>query len=544
MEAPAAVSLTPNLGHQAVHGEAQPIYESQLQKEIRSYRAHEKLEAATTNVLRGLDNPGDFFDEAFFANGDLESAVSRPSGHHDAQLLGHNHRRMLRIIERSEGRVGLYQQARALKKDESIALPIGDSQELRIKKFADNAAAISYSMARKEGGSVKDRKSDLQDFKDRLDAQTEKYRTTRTQLAEGVRAGNLQVYANEVFSFSNDFDDLGRFVSLFNSDVQVPASKSFMFEQQALQDYLTSLPTFLAEDQPPDDQPHSREGIYLNTDGKITKLLIGDNNGAYLGLKAVDQKGDNLNDMAFRVGVEIDPAATYQESDFNGKFYPEATPFIESGTATAILTAFEAAGLRVTSEIKDAFAEAGSFTKRYGNGYAEVTREIGKLVNDPDRGLSRFFADDEKLAEKVASLSHADDRAAEIALGMLRDVVTRGDEPDSDLPVSSGRIDVRDGSCMDIETYLATGHEVRDAEANISLFQSSYKLPRLITLQPLVFNGVSIPTGSLLARENDGYLLLRPTGFTFDDQETLAVFGQQEAMNRRIGYKHVLPSLS
>ena len=145
------------------------------------------------------------------------------------------------------------------------------------------------------------------------------------------------------------------------------------------------------------------------------------------------------------------------------------------------------------------------------------------------RARHPHLGDSDAIREKIDALETEDDQAAAAVVGILKGIIHR-DQASAELPelqLSSERIEISDGACKDAEVYIAHG-DVLDE----NLWRSSYKRASAITTKPVVFNGVQLPTGSLFAIQDDGYVFMRLTSYSFEPDKSAVVFGPQEAENR------------
>ena len=264
------------------------------------------------------------------------------------------------------------------------------------------------------------------------------------------------------------------------------------------------------------------------------------------GLSAESVVDKQEHRQPYVINVRKDRDEAYMtEVDYNGVLRTESKPFIETAAAAEILAAFEKAGIAPAERVGNCFTETGAIEKRYGNGYADFTREIAKHVNDVDRPLSNMFegVSDREIADKIRLLGAANDPAAAIALDLLRGVVDRnsGQTSSRSLPFSERRVELRDGSCKDIEYYLAgppSGGRVTGLvdRAGIKMWKSDYAKSTLIALEVVDFNGVELPPGSLFEEDEDGnFVFMRITSFALSEDQALETFGAQESGNRDSG---------
>lgn len=541
LQQPVAVTPVGVTAPQIHIAEQEVQHEPRLQQELREYRRVSKYAEAATAFGNHLRQETTI--DRIMESGNFDKVVDLPSWV-DCQLKSHIGQRTLRVVSRAFNVPTLFDDARHLGEGETIVLPFGIGGSFVVQNFDGKPNSITYRVRFATEQPRQQQLDDAQTLWDQLHAPTRKYDTVRARLADQLEAGALTALSEEVFSFNHEADEVMSFVAEteFGSyKWAVDGMRSPVAARAKFIEYLYKLPSHYAFDPVSSASSRGREGIHFDEHGNITKILIGNGKGIYAVLQPTAITTGEVQELEYRLGYEIDDQAVYAERDSLDQNYEDVLPFIETSTATEILQAFEAVGLGLQQRIKDAFAEktgveTGDFTRRYGNGYADLSREVGKLVNDMRRPLTKMFTAQPDLAERIASLPTATDPGAQLILGMLREIVSRVSADGivtSDLPLSAQRISMLDGSCMDIELYLSKGGRIgSNQDQAVELYQSSYKLPTVITLEDITFNGVHIPAGSLFAMKNDGYIFMRFTGYNFDDAQALQTFGQQEAANR------------
>ena len=506
---------------------------------LREYRIDTLYRKSSEGIARQLTQP-DFTESTLFADGDWDKAASQGFLQTDSNIATPSGMRILSAIGKSESQPDLYKLARHLKKDEQINLPLGEGVSLMIRKFRDDKQSISCYFAIDPVNEQTSASSTIQSFHERLAQANNDYTTAKSEVANALSQGETEAYSTINFNFTDNIPELTNLLD--QSELRVASHYDAPSEKKRGQqtiEKLYALPAHYSGELPATDAHRSQEGIYFDEQGNITKILIADQRpGIYYGLKPMEIKSGDIDELDFQFGVELVIPEMYAELDYNGVWHENAIPFIETPTTAQLIDAFEGADLSLTDSVNDSLAEVGTLKKRYGHGYAELTRTVAKLVNDKARKLDSMFNDADGAARKIAALPTVSDPAAQAVIAMLRDVISR-DAHDVypelvELPTSAARIEIRDGGCKDAEVYIADGTEVTPAsDGTPLLLKSTYARPSAITLQPTVLNGVRLPAGALLAIEADGYELMRLTGYSFDQQEASVVFGAQDAENRQ-----------
>lgn len=258
---------------------------------------------------------------------------------------------------------------------------------------------------------------------------------------------------------------------------------------------------------------------------------------------------------------------TFSMSVFPEDAYPEianqtsdivSEPFIETACARDLASWLEAHDLTFSDQLSDEMVRIGD-ADRYGAVYTQMTREVAKWIMSEDRiSVGALFkaqgeSDLDEDAQEVlirekfesADLDSLDmSEPARILLAMAQQAVRSPRLKNlSDLPVAHGDIKLRDSSCFDVAAYYVGAADLTQAGVQTGLVKTDIETEdgRTLTLldklhggkttlstQPLTFNGVDVPKGSLFMRQEDGsYAFLRLTPFTFDSPEDQRAFGSE-----------------
>ena len=283
--------------------------------------------------------------------------------------------------------------------------------------------------------------------------------------------------------------------------------------------------------------PVDGAGVYTDSEGKTTKILIEcPIPGKYVGLKAVGVKTGNLQTQQWQIGYEFDPAKGNEERA-NGSDYT-ADPFIESACAQELLNSFDAVGLGLSDHTREVFAESNNgkdSEKRYGQAYAELTREISKIIDQPEtRSVADLFSGTkEDVLAAVANINPEEisSYSAALVVDLLKQLAAREQigehEFNSDLPVTKKSISIKTGACKDAEQYFTsdTTHSVNiGGKAFLTKTEGQ---PTFMNVDPIMFNGITVQPGALFNRQPDGsFGMLRLTMYAVGD-EAADTFGVQ-----------------
>lgn len=247
-------------------------------------------------------------------------------------------------------------------------------------------------------------------------------------------------------------------------------------------------------------------------------------------------------------------------------------PFLETECAKKLSDTLDRTGLMFHPELQRMMMDTDHDSNRYGSIYTQLSREIAKWVNNPDRvRLSNLFVpfDPEFIGPKLVAregetaLRHYREKYAESAddveahvramyagadkimddipastlFGMVDDVLARGlGQADTDLPVTDEIVHITYGACFDVTSYYvgaaaaAPQHKgLKSIEADgVKMLEKEHGIHTFLTQEPVVFNGVRLPKGALFQRSSDNkWAFLRLTPFAFDEAKDQMVFGSE-----------------
>jgi hypothetical protein len=272
----------------------------------------------------------------------------------------------------------------------------------------------------------------------------------------------------------------------------------------------------------------------------------------------------------YTFSARLNPAGHYEETA-NQAHDIKSIPFIDTECAQSLFAAIEDKGLMFHPGIQLEMMNIKE-ADRYGSIYTQLTRELAKAINDPNRAkLSNIFvpnndefkgmklldeaehmgvysyeralegAAGENMESKVRAAlndiqtSHQSESADEI-INMVKGVLERdkSGNHDSDIPVTQKEVRIRNGACFDVTAYYlgaAAGTNRRPdwlksvSENGVEMLEKTNGSHTFLSTQPIKFNGVNLPKGALFAKYDDGWAMLRLTAFAFDkpeDQEASA----------------------
>ncbi len=536
---------TPNqLLHPPVQEMQEHRHQSQLVGELREYRAEMKFEETTRVAKQIVEYAGGGVEremDAMFRESSHEDPVLEAAQHGTVRMAtplnSPNSRRLLGLAASAVGKEpdGFLKEITKQEQGTQLTVAIGQGVGLEINAVTPRSGDVEARIAVDSSVPLEVRQATLEAFSSKL-KEMQAAKDASEEINAMLDAGSTEAYASTVLKFSDNPDDIAAYISYstLRGTIQSPweDTKLARARQQAIE-AVYDLPYHY----PGETEVGKQAGMYFDENGKLLKVLLPTGKpGLYLGLKSANPESSaDLSELPLQLGVEIDAEQVYGEPDYNQRIHEGVTPFIETEAAQELLSAFEHVGLTPTKHIRDTFAEVAGLEKRYGHGYAELTREIAKCVNNRDRSLKTIFeSEGDDVAQKILQLGPANDPAAKVVHDLLVDVVDRK-QPDgtiTELPMSAHEIRIRDGSCKDAEYYVSDGGVINDEAGEPLFVRSTYHRPSVMTMRPTLLNGVRLPAGSLLAVEDDGYVFMRILSFAFNENEALHVFGAQEAENR------------
>lgn len=242
----------------------------------------------------------------------------------------------------------------------------------------------------------------------------------------------------------------------------------------------------------------------------------------------------------------------------------EEIPFIDTECAKQMLEWMGEEGIMFAPAIQREIMRVGE-AERYGSIYTQISREIAKTINRPERSLSGLFvamdpdfhgsklldSDPHSYEDKVYTegLSDQDevlerlrnvdlDRfspAARNIMSLVKQSLSR-EILQTDLPVTKEDISVKDGACFDVLAYYmgaADGWNNDLKKVNINgtdMLEKLHGRHTFLLIDETMFNGVILPKGSLMSRAEDGgWAFLRLTAFSLETEQDQKAAGSEIA---------------
>lgn len=283
------------------------------------------------------------------------------------------------------------------------------------------------------------------------------------------------------------------------------------------------------------DAPVQGEGFYVDSEGNLTKVLFKTPvPGKFVGLKVAGEDTHDLRTQEWQIGYEYDPMAGNEERGNGTDFL--APPFIESACAQELLGSFESVGLELSEHTKKVFAESNN-EKRYGQAYAELTREICKVIGQPDtKSVTELFggSGDEVLQALDAMQPEDIGYSAALIVDLLKQLADRelaqASNPSrlgSDLPVTTKSINIKDGACKDAENYYTSSTTHKVNIGGKAFLTKTEGVQTYMNIDPVIFNGIKMQPGVLFGKQKDGsFGVLRYTSYAVGE-EAPDTFGVQ-----------------
>lgn len=372
------------------------------------------------------------------------------------------------------------------------------------------------------------------------------------QMAQKIRDGATEVMSTESFALGEP----GKEDIVYSfMDGTNPSAKRVAHTRAKFVESLYAMPIHLPSET--SEPTESGEGVYFDEDGNLLKILreVPRNSGIYRGMYFAFGTRVDPTQTEFNLGIEIDTERIAMERSANGDILAE--PFLTTETGQALVEAINLAGLAPSAKLSSILAEqhesSSDYDKRYGGSYSELSREIAKYVNNPERSLGIIFeGDEDQIRQSLESIDIGTitNEPARILIAMLRLSVSRSQEAvrDSELPVFEGTISMRDKSCKDAETYYLGSFVQHKYSMSVvgekPMLHKHFGGETSINLEPVVYKGIEIPAGGLFQRHQDeqsnvSYAFVRMTSFALSEQDAPDAFTWQytETIKNRPGTK-------
>jgi hypothetical protein len=281
----------------------------------------------------------------------------------------------------------------------------------------------------------------------------------------------------------------------------------------------------------------------------------------------------------FKLSIEGNPDDYYVEHASTSNV--KAIPFVETECAQELCDLLDSLNLMFHPKFQALMLNSSDKEMRYGGVYTEISREIAMMVNRPDNlNISSIIVPKNdkftpaqlieghynpqniKYNYEVFEQQQAGDgvdveqdvrnslsgltanytgESAATIVGLISQLLDRADSGaiDSELPVSDQDVSMRDGSCFDVFFYyigaINQNHmasqsvELKKVKVNdVAMLEKTYGKHTFLTTQPVRFNGVNLPKGSLMANDgNGGWVFSRLTPFAFDEPKDQLAMGSE-----------------
>ena len=216
--------------------------------------------------------------------------------------------------------------------------------------------------------------------------------------------------------------------------------------------------------------------------------------------------------------------------------------FSDSKTFANIVETFSLMNVQLSTKLERALLEDQSrtgYNPRYGNGYADFSREITKQIGKtPDEIVQNLFKDEtvESIKDKLSALPKQDlNSPAGLMFHMLQEMFLSDSYMiDPNFEINRDR-SIADGSCKDIETYWASVLEVAKDNPRREILREEgdfmanigYGRPVAILAKEKTLFGITFPAGFLFHKDGKQISPLRPMISCFSEEESQDAFGWQ-----------------
>jgi hypothetical protein len=216
--------------------------------------------------------------------------------------------------------------------------------------------------------------------------------------------------------------------------------------------------------------------------------------------------------------------------------------FIQRPTGQILLEALKHANLKFSPDFEKFLTmdKTSNFNDRYGGPYTHISRLLAKILWS--RKLERItdlFVNQKNGQPSSEELSLLIDYPnTDLGFSTLQDILRQLLDRDindnnSDISVLPTKIDVSDGACFDVSTYYCQALNYGQLYLKLingkAFLLKTHGARTLINLQPILFNGISLPKGSLFTMTDENeFAFLRLTPFMFDNREDMiSAFGTE-----------------
>jgi hypothetical protein len=388
-------------------------------------------------------------------------------------------------------------------------------------------------------------------FRKSLSEILERQRAPFEILASSLRDGATEVVTEE--SYGLDDANLDMVATFMGYGLDQGISGGLEHSKAELLRRLYALPIHL-----PGDVQSGRNltGVYFDEDGNLLKILteVSGSPGIAHGMYFAEGTRQDPSDVPFRLGVELSVDQVIQELDYNNSELSQ--PFLLSEAGRAIVEVIDSSKLVLAPRLRNILIGRENHTDydpRYGSSYSELTRELAKIVNDPNRGVDHLFEGGNIQALKAIDEMDVDKIQPESArqvFSLLSQSLRRSADAEltTDLPATMRSRGMQAGACKDAEYYFLADMKVHEGisyqevgDSHVPMLHKSSGYDTALSVLPVMYNGVVLPRGSLFQinrqDESTTYTFVRVTAFAFDQDTARDAFGWQyrEAISHASG---------
>jgi len=220
----------------------------------------------------------------------------------------------------------------------------------------------------------------------------------------------------------------------------------------------------------------------------------------------------------------------------------ESIPFVETVCAKEMFSALDEIGVTFSHKYLDEMMLIGE-SNRFGSVYTQLSREISKWVDRPERiSVSNvFMSPNSESNVEIEGNNERDESAVEtkeiinkllsintnnmseptrVLFTMIQDSLDRKSADKTgllELPITKSEIHIDGGACFDVASYYvgAAGDGIglsRIEVGGVKLLKKTHGYHTFMLEQPALLNGVRLPKGSLMQKgEDEGWAVLRWT---------------------------------
>jgi hypothetical protein len=281
----------------------------------------------------------------------------------------------------------------------------------------------------------------------------------------------------------------------------------------------------------------------LDNLGNLKSIDFSLDEGIVLSLLPVDEVSTEDDLLSANWKMQISSQIERQMMDVaNQSSQSRCEAFIERPTGQTLLEALKHANLKFSPDFEKFLTmdKTSNFNDRYGGAYTHFSRLLAKILwsRKLDR-ITDLFVNQKNGQPSLEELSlladyPSTDSGFSILQDILRQLLDRDiDDDNSDISVLPTKIDVSDGACFDVSTYYCQALNYGQLYLKLingkAFLLKTHGARTLINLQPIWFNGINLPKGSLFTMTDENeFAFLRLTPFMFDNREDMvSAFGSE-----------------